>query len=244
MDAFFGAFRSKRVGMLLGLGFASGLPLAISRFGLPFMGRRRGWVALSQLGLAAGIWNTSSVDPAAMTIAMAAAALLVAFLSASQDIVSDAYRTDVLPAEERASGTSTFVLGYRIAMLVSGAGALALSDYVSWPTVSKIMALLMLPMIIITRRAPEPEAVGPPRTVADAFTKPFLDFFARPGALLGIGFVMLYKLGDYVASGMIQPFLIKAGFSGTEIAAWFKIRVTLSGPADDARSSRRWPEAR
>jgi PAT family beta-lactamase induction signal transducer AmpG len=262
MGAFFGAFRSKRVGMLLGLGFASGLPLAMSgstlgtwmtkagvniktiglfalvslpysfkflwaplldRFALPFMGRRRGWVALTQLGLAAGIWGMSGVDPKAMPVAMAAAALLVAFLSASQDIVSDAYRTDVLPAEERASGTSTFVLGYRIAMLVSGAGALALSDYMAWPAVFKIMALLMLPMILITWCAPEPEAVRPPRTVADAFTKPFLDFFSRPGALHGIAFIMLYKLGDYVASGMIQPFLIKTGFSGTEIAAWFKM---------------------
>jgi MFS transporter, PAT family, beta-lactamase induction signal transducer AmpG len=261
MGGFFAAFRSKRVGILLGMGFASGLPLAMSgstlgtwmtqagvnlktiglfalvslpysfkflwaplldRYRLPIFGRRRGWVALSQVGLALGIWVTSSVDPRSMPMAMAAAALAVAFLSASQDIVSDAYRTDVLPAEERASGTSTFVLGYRIAMLVSGAGALALSDYLPWPTVFKIMALLMLPMVLVTWRAPEPEAVRPPRTVADAFTKPFLDFFSRPGALLGIGFVMLYKLGDYVASGMIQPFLIKTGFSGTEIAAWYK----------------------
>jgi MFS transporter, PAT family, beta-lactamase induction signal transducer AmpG len=261
MGAFLGAFRSKRVGMLLGLGFASGLPLAMSgstlgtwmtkvgvnlktiglfalvslpysfkflwaplldRFSLPLMGRRRGWIALSQLGLLAGVWGMSTLDPRSMPVAMAAAALLVAFLSASQDIVSDAYRTDVLPAQERASGTSTFVLGYRIAMLVSGAGALALSDYMAWPTVFKIMAVLMLPMVVITWLAPEPEAVRPPRTVADAFTKPFLDFFARPGSLRGIGFVMLYKLGDYVASGMIQPFLIKTGFSGTEIAAWYK----------------------
>jgi PAT family beta-lactamase induction signal transducer AmpG len=262
MGAFFAAFRSKRVGMLVGLGFASGLPLAMSgstlgtwmtqvgvnlktvglfalvslpysfkflwaplldRFHLPFMGRRRGWVALTQLGLALAIWCASSIDPRSMPAAMAASALLVAFLSASQDIVSDAYRTDVLPPEERASGTSTFVLGYRIAMLVSGAGALALSDYLPWPTVFKIMAVLMLPMVLITWRAPEPEAVRPPRTIADAFIKPFLDFFARRGALPGIGFVMLYKLGDYVASGMIQPFLIKTGFSGTEIAAWFKL---------------------
>lgn len=261
MGAFFGAFRSKRVGILLGLGFASGLPLAMSgstlgtwmtkigvnlktiglfalvslpysfkflwaplldRYCPPFLGRRRGWVALTQLGLAAGIWAMSSVDPRSRPVAMAIAALAVAFLSASQDIASDAYRTDVLPAEERASGTSTFVLGYRIAMLVSGAGALALSDHLAWPTVFKIMALLMLPMIVFTWVAPEPEAARPPRTIADAFTKPFLDFFARPGALRGIGFVMLYKLGDYVASGMIQPFLIKTGFSGTEIAAWYK----------------------
>jgi PAT family beta-lactamase induction signal transducer AmpG len=262
MGAFFGAFRSKRVFVMIGMGFASGLPLAMSgstlgtwmtkagvnlktiglfalvslpysfkflwaplldRFSLPFLGRRRGWIALAQLGLALGIWATGTVDPRSAPVAMAAAALVVALLSASQDIVSDAYRTDVLPAEERASGTSTFVLGYRIAMLGSGAGALALSDYLSWPTVFKIMALLMLPMIVITWRAPEPEAVRPPRTVADAFTKPFLDFFARKGALVGIAFIMLYKLGDYVASGMIQPFLIKTGFSGTEIAAWYKL---------------------
>jgi PAT family beta-lactamase induction signal transducer AmpG len=247
--------------MLVGMGFASGLPLAMSgstlgtwmtkagvnlktiglfalvslpysfkflwaplldRFSLPFLGRRRGWIALAQLGLAAGIWATSTVDPKTAPMAMAVAALVVAFLSASQDIASDAYRTDVLPAEERASGTSTFVLGYRIAMLVSGAGALALSDYLAWPTVFKIMALLMLPTIFITWRAPEPELVRPPRSLADAFSKPFFDFFARKGALVGIAFIMLYKLGDYVASGMIQPFLIKTGFSGSEIAAWYK----------------------
>jgi PAT family beta-lactamase induction signal transducer AmpG len=251
MGAFLGAFRSKRVFMLVGMGFASGLPLAMSgstlgtwmtkagvnlktiglfalvslpysfkflwaplldRFSLPFLGRRRGWIALAQLGLAAGIWATSTVDPKTAPMAMAVAALVVAFLSASQDIASDAYRTDVLPAEERASGTSTFVLGYRIAMLVSGAGALALSDYLAWPTVFKIMALLMLPTIFITWRAPEPELVRPPRSLADAFSKPFFDFFARKGALVGIAFIMLYKLGDYVASGMIQPFLIKTGF--------------------------------
>jgi MFS transporter, PAT family, beta-lactamase induction signal transducer AmpG len=261
MGAFFGAFRSKRVGMLVGLGFASGLPLAMSgstlstwmtkagvniktiglfalvslpysfkflwapfldRFSLPFMGRRRGWMALAQVALAAGIWMMSSLDPRSMPMAMAAAALTVAFLSASQDIVSDAYRTDVLPADERASGTSTFVFGYRVAMLLSGAGALALSDYLAWPTVFKTMAVLMLPMIVITWRAPEPEGARPPRTLADAFTKPFFDFFSRPGALRGIGFIMLYKLGDYVSSQMIQPFLIKTGFSGTEIAAWSK----------------------
>jgi PAT family beta-lactamase induction signal transducer AmpG len=262
MGAFLGVFRSKRVFVMIGMGFASGLPLAMSgstlgtwmtkagvnlktiglfalvslpysfkflwaplldRFSLPLLGRRRGWIALAQLGLALGIWATSTVDPRSAPVAMAAAALVVAFFSASQDIVSDAYRTDVLPADERASGTSTFVLGYRIAMLISGAGALALSDYLAWPTVFKIMALLMLPMIVITWRAPEPEAVRPPRTLTDAFTKPFLDFFARKGALIGIAFIMLYKLGDYVASGMIQPFLIKTGFSGTEIAAWYKL---------------------
>jgi PAT family beta-lactamase induction signal transducer AmpG len=247
--------------MLLGLGLASGLPLAMSgstlvtwmtrigvnlktvglfalvglpysfkflwapvldRYRPPFLGRRRGWIALTQLGLAAGIWVMSTLDPRSMPASMAAAALVVAFLSASQDIVSDAYRTDVLPADERAAGTSIFVLGYRIAMLLSGAGALALSDHLPWPTVFKVIAVLMLPMVVFAWRAPEPVAARPPRTITDAFTHPFLDFFARANAVSSIAFVMLYKLGDYVASGMIQPFLVKTGFSGSEIAAWYK----------------------
>ena len=153
MGAFFAAFRSKRVGMLTALGFASGLPLAMSgqtlsawmatvgvdiktiglltlvslpysfkflwaplldRYALPIFGRRRGWMALTQLGLCCAIWYESSVDPKQAPSIMAVAALCVAILSASQDIVSDAYRTDVLPPEERASGTSTFIFGYRI----------------------------------------------------------------------------------------------------------------------------------
>jgi PAT family beta-lactamase induction signal transducer AmpG len=261
MGSFFRAFRSKRVGMLMGLGFASGLPLVMSgqtlsawmatvevdiktiglmtlvslpysfkflwaplldRYALPILGRRRGWMALTQLGLFFAIWFESSVDPKQTPSLMAVAALLVACLSASQDIVSDAYRTDVLPPEERASGTSTFVFGYRIAMLVSGMGALALSDYLPWPTVFRIVALLMLPAVVITWRSPEPEVVRPPRTVSAAFTQPFADFFSRPRAIVVLGFVMLYKFGDYIASNLSVPFLIFLDFSRTEIAALSK----------------------
>lgn len=261
MGAFFAAFRSKRVGMLTALGFASGLPLAMSgqtlsawmatvgvdiktiglltlvslpysfkflwaplldRYALPIFGRRRGWMALTQLGLCCAIWYESSVDPKQAPSIMAVAALCVAILSASQDIVSDAYRTDVLPPEERASGTSTFIFGYRIAMLVSGMGALALSDYLPWPLVFRLVALLMLPAVIVTWRAPEPEVVRPPRTVSAAFTQPFADFFSRKGAVLALGFVMLYKFGDYIASNMSVPFLIMLDFSRTEIAALSK----------------------
>jgi PAT family beta-lactamase induction signal transducer AmpG len=261
MGAFFRAFRSKRVGMLAGLGFASGLPLVMSgqtlsawmatvgvdiktiglltlvslpyslkflwaplldRYALPILGRRRGWMALTQLALFGAIWFESSVDPQATPSAMAVAALLVAMLSASQDIVSDAYRTDVLPPEERASGTSTFVFGYRIAMLVAGMGALALSDYLPWPTVFRVVAVMMLPAVVITWRAPEPESVRPPRTIKAAFTLPFADFFSRRRALAVLGFVMLYKFGDYIASNMSVPFLIMLDFSRTEIAALSK----------------------
>ena len=261
MGGFFRAFRSKRVGMLAGLGFASGLPLVMSgqtlsawmatvgvdiktiglltlvslpyslkflwaplldRYALPILGRRRGWMALTQLALFGAIWFESSVDPQATPSAMAVAALLVAMFSASQDIVSDAYRTDVLPPEERASGTSTFVFGYRIAMLVAGMGALALSDHLPWPTVFRMVAVLMLPAVVITWRAPEPENVRPPRTISAAFTLPFADFFSRRRALAVLGFVMLYKFGDYIASNMSVPFLIKLDFSRTEIAALSK----------------------
>jgi PAT family beta-lactamase induction signal transducer AmpG len=261
MGSFFAAFRSKRVGMLAALGFASGLPLVMSgqtlsawmatvgvdiktiglltlvslpysfkflwaplmdRYALPILGRRRGWMAFTQLGLFAAIWFESSVDPRTAPSAMAVAALLVATLSASQDIVSDAYRTDVLPAEERASGTSTFVFGYRIAMLVSGMGALALSDYLPWPTVFRFVALLMLPGVVVTWLSPEPEATRPPRTISAAFVQPFADFFSRPRSVAVIGFVMLYKFGDYIASNMSVPFLITLDFSRTEIAALSK----------------------
>jgi MFS transporter, PAT family, beta-lactamase induction signal transducer AmpG len=261
MGAFFAAFRSKRVGMLTALGFASGLPLVMSgqtlyawmatigvniktitlfslvslpysfkflwaplldRYTFPLLGRRRGWMALTQLGLFCAIWIESSIDPKTTPSFMAVAALLVATLSASQDIVSDAYRTDVLPPAERASGTSTFVFGYRIAMLVSGMGALALSDYLPWPTVFRLVALLMLPGVLVTWRSPEPEVVRAPRTVSAAFTLPFADFFSRRGAFLILGFVMFYKFGDYIASNMSVPFLIALDFSRTEIAALSK----------------------
>jgi MFS transporter, PAT family, beta-lactamase induction signal transducer AmpG len=194
----------------------------LDRYALPFLGRRRGWMALTQFGLACAIWLEGSVDPKGAPSFMAVAALLGAVLSASQDIVSDAYRTDVLPPEERASGTSTFVFGYRIAMLVSGMGALALSDYLPWPTVFRCVAVLMLPAVVITWRSPEPEVVRAPRTMRDAFTLPFADFFTRKRSLVVLGFVMFYKFGDYIASNLSVPFLITLDFSRTEIAALSK----------------------
>lgn len=276
MGAFLQAFRSKRVGMLVALGFASGLPLALTRgtlgawmtnadvnlktiglfslvalpysfkfvwaplldrYSFPLLGRRRGWMVLTQIGLLISIGVMAHLNPRSAPLALAALALMVAFLSASQDVVADAYRTDVLSADERASGTSTWILGYRIAMLVSGAGALALSDHMSWPRVYTIMAALMAVGIVATWRAPEPETVRPPRTIADAVIKPFLDFFSRRGAWLALAFVMLYRVGDTVAGAMVMPFLIKRGYSNSEIAYCSKgvgfgatiLGVTLGG---------------
>jgi MFS transporter, PAT family, beta-lactamase induction signal transducer AmpG len=271
MGAFINAFRSKRVGMLIALGFASGLPLALTRttlsawmtnagvnlktiglfslvtlpysfkfvwaplldrFSFPLFGRRRGWMALTQVGLLAAIWIMADINPKSAPLAIAGFAVLVAFLSASQDVVADAYRTDVLPPAERASGTSTWIMGYRIAMLVSGAGALVLSDHMAWSRVYMFMALLMSVGIIATWLAPEPEAVRPPRTIADAVVKPFVDFFARKGAAAALAFVMLYRIGDTIAGGMVMPFLIKRGFSNSEIGYWNKgvgFAATITG---------------
>jgi MFS transporter, PAT family, beta-lactamase induction signal transducer AmpG len=261
MGAFLNAFASKRVGMLIALGFASGLPLALTRttlsawmtnagvnlktiglfslvtlpysfkfvwaplldrFSFPLWGRRRGWMALAQLGLLVGVGVMSTINPQHAPLAIAGMAVLVAFFSASQDVAADAYRTDVLPLAERASGTSTWIMGYRIAMLVSGAGALVLSDHMPWSRVYLIMALLMGIGIVATWLAPEPETVRPPRTIADAVVKPFVDFFTRKGAALALIFVMLYRMGDTIAGGMVMPFLIKRGFSNSEIGYWNK----------------------
>jgi MFS transporter, PAT family, beta-lactamase induction signal transducer AmpG len=271
MGAFLNAFRSKRVGMLIALGFASGLPLALTRttlsawmtnagvnlktiglfslvtlpysfkfvwaplldrFSFPLFGRRRGWMALSQVGLLIGIWIMADINPQHAPLAIAALAVMVAFFSASQDVVADAYRTDVLPPAERASGTSTWIMGYRIAMLVSGAGALVLSDYMPWSRVYMLMAILMGVGIVATWLAPEPEAVRPPRTIADAVVKPFADFFSRKGAAAALAFVMLYRIGDTIAGGMVMPFLIKRGFSNSEIGYWNKgvgFAATITG---------------
>jgi PAT family beta-lactamase induction signal transducer AmpG len=256
---FLDAFRSKRVWLLIALGFASGMPLLLSgqtltgwltdggvkketiglfalvtlpynlkvfwaplldRYALPFLGRRRGWIALFQVALAIVILVMSAVDPSLTPARMAALAVLLAFCSASQDVVSDAYRADILPAAERASGTATFITGYRIAMLVAGSAAFILADHVSWSQVYLIMAaLLVLVGLPATFLAPEPEGVRPPRTLADAVIKPFSNFFSRPGVLIALAFVLLYKFGEYVSDGMTIPFLRETGFSNTDLGA-------------------------
>src|SRR5690606_6799116 len=140
-------------------------------------------------------------------------------LSATQDVVIDAWRTDVLPEHERGSGTATFVLGYRIGMLVSGALALMLSDALPWSTVYFAMAALMGVGVVATLLAPEPQGFGAPRSLGEAVVRPFVDWFSRDGAVLALAFLVLYKLGDALAGGMITPFLIQLGFANSEIGA-------------------------
>ncbi|XXF80439.1 AmpG family muropeptide MFS transporter [Myxococcaceae bacterium GXIMD 01537] len=189
----------------------------LDRYTLPFLGRRRGWMLTFQVALVFGIAAMGTVNPKESPFSMALLALLVSFFAASHDVVSDAWRTDILPPEERAMGTATFVTGYRLGMLAAGAGALTLSDLVGWQRAYWVMACLMGVGIIATLLAPEPQGTRPPRNLVDAVVQPFVDYFRRRGAVAVLLFLVLYKLGDAIASGMTTPFYIELGFTNTEI---------------------------
>lgn len=252
-------FTQRNAAVLLLLGFASGLPLALTagtlqawmtvenvdlktigffslvgqayvfkflwspvmdRYTPPFLGRRRGWLLLTQLALIAGIVALGFMHPAQDLTLLAAIAVLVAFCSASQDIVFDAWKTDILPPEERGSGAAITVLGYRLAMLISGGLALWLADrYLGWRATYWLMALLMIPGLIATLLAREPAAAKrEPHTLRQAVTFPLADFFQRNNAWLLITLIILYKLGDAFAASLTTTFLIRGvGFSAGDV---------------------------
>jgi PAT family beta-lactamase induction signal transducer AmpG len=254
-------FSSRRIAAVLLLGFASGLPLALTagtlqawlavesidiktiglftlvgqpytykflwaplmdRYTPPFLGRRRGWLILTQLALLGAIAFMGTVSPRESPWLLAAVAFGVAFLSSSQDIVFDAYRTDVLRAAERGPGAAISVLGYRVAMLVSGGGALVLADqFLGWSAMYFLMAALMGIGIIATWFAPEPEEVPrAPKTLAGAISEPLKEFFSRRGAWWLLVLIVLYKLGDAFAGSLTTAFLIQGpGFTATEVGA-------------------------
>ena len=204
-----------------------GLPYALKflwsplmdRYVPPWLGRRRGWMLLTQFGLITGIAAMALSPPAEMLWLLGIAALWVAFMSASQDVVIDAYRTDVLASSERGAGAAVGVFGYRMAMLASGALALVLGDQIGWQTTYGIMALLMLVGVVTAWLAPEPVApVSVPRTLREAITQPLADMFARPGAMSLLALVLLYKFGDALAGTLTTAFLIRgAGFTPTDV---------------------------
>ncbi len=198
----------------------------MDRFVPPLLGRRRGWMLLTQLLLAIGIAMMGTQSPKNAIFALAMIAVVVAFCSASQDIAFDAYRTDVLRKEERGAGAAVSVLGYRLAMLVSGGLALVLADsFLGWQATYVLMGALMGIGVIATWFAPEPEVlVQPPRTLDEAVIGPLKDFFSRDGAILVLVLIVLYKLGDAFAGSLTTAFLIRGvGFSATEVGAINKI---------------------
>jgi PAT family beta-lactamase induction signal transducer AmpG len=193
------------------------------------LGRRRSWLVLTQALLAIAIFAMGLTDPATDPWRTAVAALVVAFLSASQDIVVDAYRIDILPTDEQGHGAAATQVGYRVGLLLAGAGALAMSDFVPWPTVFAVLSGAMVVAMIVTLLAPEPKA--PPAKVRasyldwvkEAFLDPFIDFMKHRGWALILLFVLFYKFGDALGGFMANPFYVEMGFTGLEIGSISKV---------------------
>ena len=193
----------------------------IDRYALPLLGRRRGWMLVTQLLLLVAIPAFGFLRPQVDIWAVVYLSTAVAFFSASQDIVLDAFRREILPDAELGLGTSIHVNAYRISSLVPGALALILADHFPWSTVYAVTALFMLPGLALTLVVAEPAlAKGRPRTLAEAVTEPFREFIVRRGwrtALLVLLFIFLYKLGDSMATALATPFYLDMGFTKTDI---------------------------
>lgn len=194
----------------------------LDRYGiLPWLGRRRSWMLVSQVGLIAAIgWlgQLSPVDHLPLVVGLTAC---LAFLSATQDIALDAFRREILPDEELGLGNAVHVNAYRIAGLVPGSLSLILADHLPWSQVFVITAAFMLPGLVMTLLVKEPlAAAGAPRTLRDAVVEPFREFFGRHGvqsALLVLAFLFFYKLGDSLCTALATPFYLDMGYSKTEI---------------------------
>jgi PAT family beta-lactamase induction signal transducer AmpG len=196
----------------------------LDRFTLPFLGRRRGWLLVAQLALMFSIAGLGTTDPVSNPWMVAFAAFLVTFFSASQDIVVDAYRREDLSDEELGLGSSLYINGYRIGMLLASGGGLIMADQMPFSMVYLLMAGAMLPGIVTTLLAPEPQTnMGKPETLKNAVIDPLVEYFSRNGALWILAFILLYKIGDTMASAMTTPFYLDIGFSKTEIGAVVKL---------------------
>ena len=196
----------------------------LDRFTLPFLGRRRGWLLVAQVALIFSIAGLGSTDPGNNPWMVAFAAFLVTFFSASQDIVVDAYRREDLTDEELGLGSSLYVNGYRVGMLLASGGGLIMADHLPFSAVYLIMAACMLPGVLTTLLAREPEiTLGTPRTMREAVLDPLVEYFNRQGALWILAFILFYKIGDTMASSMTIPFYLDIGFSKTEIGTVVKL---------------------
>ena len=266
-----------RLLIILALGFASGLPLALTfgtltfwlaeegiskgaiglfalvgtaytlkflwsplmdQLSLPlltrWLGRRRGWMLACQIVLMVTMIGLGQTDPTVDIGLMALWAVALAFASASQDIVIDAYRVEILTEQEQGAGAAMIVFGYRVGMLISGAGALYIASAAPWSVVYSAMAGAMGLGVLATLLAPEPASVAVPAAVGSAVERaaawlkravaePFLEFLSRPGWLAFLAFVLLYKLGDAAVGVMTSPLYVELGFSKTEVAEVVKV---------------------
>lgn len=190
------------------------------RYPLPFLGRRRGWMLVTQAALFVCIAYLPFFDTDSELLFIAGLCALIAFFSATQDIVIDAYRRELLPDEELGLGNALHVNAYRIAGLVPGSLALILADHLPWQEVFFITAAFMTIAVVMTLAISEPDHPPAPASLRDAVVDPFQEFFQRQGirpALLILAFMFLYKLGDNMATALATPFYIDMGFELTEI---------------------------
>jgi PAT family beta-lactamase induction signal transducer AmpG len=256
--------RNPRIFAMLFVGFASGLPLALTsstlqawftqagvsivaigaltlvglpynlkflwapvmdRFVPPLLGRRRGWICLMQLGLCVSLFIFANMNPGNTPMAMGLLALLIAFLSASQDVAIDAYRTDVLLPDERGVGSATFIFAFRMAMLISGGLALIAADYIGWRLTYEMMAVFLgLLVIAMFFMAETPRNIQPPKDFFEAVVEPFKDLLQRDAIGIILLFIVFYKFGDAIALSLMSNFLLHGlGFSLTDVGVAFKI---------------------
>lgn len=193
----------------------------LDRYALPLLGRRRGWMLATQIGLLVSVAAFGLLSPQADLGLVVLFSVAVAFLSATQDIVLDAYRRELLPEVELGLGNAVHVNAYRIAGLVPGSLSLILADHLPWLQVFAVTALFMLPGMAMTLLVREPEtARAAPKTLREAVVEPFHEFTSRKGwreALYVLAFVFLYKLGDSMCTALATPFYLEMGFSKSDI---------------------------
>jgi len=194
------------------------------RYRLPFIGRRRGWMVVFQLGLLIGLAGMATLDPASSLPTLMSVALFVSVMSASQDIVIDAYNVEVLAPPERAAGSASYILGYRTAMLVSGSLTLVMADHLAWSAVYAIMAALMVVGIVTVFFAEEPDVDQPPRSIVESVYRPFLDVVVRYRwhVIVVLLFCATFKFGEQFAQVVSQPFYREVGFTKTQIGVLSK----------------------
>lgn len=226
----------------------------VDRWKLPLLGRlglRRSWLLVAQVGVIIGLLGMAAVAPGAITV-FVALTLFTAFAGATQDILIDAYRIEIAPPEAQASLAATYILGYRLALIVSGAMALIMADHMSWSRVYVLMAGVMVVPLVVTLLVREPEVVreqagGWAARMREGVVDPFLDFFRRYKGWLGLGllaFILLFKISDQALSGgLIGPFYLATGFSKTEIGTVSKLYgvwVGIAGAFLGGVSVARW----
>ncbi|MDP2229287.1 MAG: AmpG family muropeptide MFS transporter [Moraxellaceae bacterium] len=208
---------------------------AVDRLRLPVLGRllgqRRSWLLTAQIVLAASLLLMSAITPQGHLLAFVGVIVLAAFAGATQDVVVDAYRIEIAPQETQGALAATYTLGYRIALLASGAFALVLADHLPWALVYQLMAGGVGLVMIATLLAREPvhpviRASSFKAAIKDSVIGPFSDFFRRHAGWLGVGlllFIGLFKISDQMLGVMAFPFYLDSGFTKTEIGAVSKV---------------------